>query len=78
MRSVRLHRASRVVHKVSAVREQRRSSVAHWAAGADGRGALLTGDTIAIGADLASVNLMRSSTASTVPSAASTLVARPS
>lgn len=60
MRSVRLHRASRVVHKVSAVREQRRSSVAHWAAGADGRGALLTGDTIAIGADLASVNLMRS------------------
>lgn len=36
------------------------SSVAHWAAGADGRGALLTGDTIAIGADRASVNVMRS------------------
>lgn len=36
------------------------SSVAHWAAGADGRGTLLTGDTIAIGADRASVNVMRS------------------
>ena len=36
------------------------SSVAHWSAGADGRGALLTGDTIAIGADRASVSAMRS------------------
>lgn len=36
------------------------SSVTHWARGAEGRGALLTGDTIAIGADLASVNAMRS------------------
>jgi len=36
------------------------SAVAHWAAGADGRGVLLTGDTIAIGADRASVNVMRS------------------
>jgi len=36
------------------------SGVAHWAPGADGRGALLTGDTIAIGADRASVNVMRS------------------
>lgn len=36
------------------------SAVAHWAPGAGGRGALLTGDTIAIGADRASVNVMRS------------------
>lgn len=36
------------------------SCVAHWADGADGRGALLTGDTIAIGGDLASVSFMRS------------------
>ena len=36
------------------------SSVAHWAAGAAGRGALLTGDTIAIGADRASVGVLRS------------------
>lgn len=36
------------------------SSVAHWAAGAHGRGALLTGDTIQIGADRTSVNAMRS------------------
>ena len=36
------------------------SSVAHWAAGAAGRGALLTGDTLAVGADRASVNVMRS------------------
>jgi len=36
------------------------SSVAHWPLGAGGRGALLTGDTIAIGADRASVNVMRS------------------
>lgn len=36
------------------------SSVAHWARGAEGRGALLTGDTIAVGADGASVNAMRS------------------
>lgn len=36
------------------------SSVVHWADGASGRGALLTGDTIAIGADRASVNVMRS------------------
>ena len=36
------------------------SAVAHWAPGAGGRGALLTGDTVAIGADLASVNVMRS------------------
>lgn len=36
------------------------SSVAHWAAGADGRGVLLTGDTIAVGADRKSVNSMRS------------------
>lgn len=36
------------------------SSVAHWAAGAGGLGALLTGDTIQIGADRASVNAMRS------------------
>ncbi len=36
------------------------SAVAHWAAGANGRGALLTGDTIMIGGDLASVSVMRS------------------
>ncbi|MBA2559083.1 MAG: hypothetical protein H0V07_04215 [Propionibacteriales bacterium] len=36
------------------------SSVVHWRAGAAGHGALLTGDTIAIGADRASVNVMRS------------------
>lgn len=36
------------------------SAVAHWAAGADARGALLTGDTIMIGGDLASVSVMRS------------------
>lgn len=36
------------------------SSVAHWQEGAEGRGALLTGDTIAIGADRVSVNVMRS------------------
>lgn len=36
------------------------SAVAHWATGAGSRGALLTGDTIAIGADRASVNAMRS------------------
>lgn len=36
------------------------SSVTHWAAGAAGRGALLTGDTIAIGADRTSVSVMRS------------------
>jgi len=36
------------------------SSVVHWPAGAQGRGVLLTGDTIAIGADRASVNVMRS------------------
>lgn len=36
------------------------SAVAHWAAGAAGRGVLLTGDTIAIGADRASVSAMRS------------------
>lgn len=36
------------------------SAVVHWAAGAGGRGALLTGDTMAIGADRASVNVMRS------------------
>ena len=36
------------------------SAVAHWAPGAGGRGALLTGDTIAIGADRASVSVMRS------------------
>lgn len=36
------------------------SSVAHWGGGADGRGVLLTGDTIAIGADRKSVNVMRS------------------
>lgn len=36
------------------------SSVAHWAAGAGGRGALLVGDTIQIGADRTSVSVMRS------------------
>lgn len=36
------------------------SAVAHWAAGGGGRGALLTGDTIAIGPDRASVSVMRS------------------
>ncbi|AWB92410.1 hydrolase [Aeromicrobium chenweiae] len=36
------------------------SSVAHWREGAGGRGALLTGDTIAVGADRASVSVMRS------------------
>ncbi len=36
------------------------SCVAHWAAGAAGRGVLLTGDTIAVGADRASVSAMRS------------------
>ncbi|QJU54837.1 hydrolase [Herbiconiux sp. KACC 21604] len=36
------------------------SAVAHWAAGAHGRGVLLTGDTVTIGADRASVGIMRS------------------
>lgn len=36
------------------------SCVAHWAAGAGGRGALLTGDTIAVGPDGRSVSAMRS------------------
>jgi hypothetical protein len=36
------------------------SSVAHWSEGAGDRGALLTGDTIAIGADRVTVNVMRS------------------
>jgi hypothetical protein len=36
------------------------SAVAHWAPGAGGRGALLTGDTIAIGVDRVSVSVMRS------------------
>lgn len=36
------------------------SSVLHWPAGAGGRGALLTGDTIAVGGDRKSVNAMRS------------------
>lgn len=35
------------------------SSLVHWAAGAEGRGVLLTGDTIGVGADL-SVHVMRS------------------
>ena len=35
------------------------SGLVHWQAGADGRGALLTGDTIAVGADR-SVHVMRS------------------
>jgi len=36
------------------------SAVAHWAPGAGGRGVLLSGDTIAVSADRASVNAMRS------------------
>ena len=36
------------------------SAVAQWRAGASGRGVLLTGDTIMVGADLASVSVMRS------------------
>lgn len=36
------------------------SSVAHWQAGAHGRGALLSGDTIAVGGDRRSVSAMRS------------------
>lgn len=36
------------------------SAVAHWDAGADGRGVLLTGDTLGVGADRASVGVMRS------------------
>ncbi|WP_382308201.1 hydrolase [Herbiconiux sp. UC225_62] len=36
------------------------SCVARWAAGAGGRGVLLTGDTLMVGADLASVAVMRS------------------
>ena len=36
------------------------SAVAHWPAGADGRGVLLTGDTLTVGADRASVSVMRS------------------
>ncbi|GLY32272.1 hypothetical protein [Kineosporia sp. NBRC 101731] len=36
------------------------SAVAHWAAGAQGRGVLLTGDTIFVGGDRASVSAMRS------------------
>ncbi|SKA81631.1 hypothetical protein SAMN06295879_0359 [Agreia bicolorata] len=36
------------------------SSVVHWPAGAEGRGVLLTGDTIAVGADRKSANVMRS------------------
>ncbi|MBG0740106.1 hydrolase [Paeniglutamicibacter antarcticus] len=36
------------------------SSMVHWPDGAGGQGALLTGDTIAIGADRKSVNVMRS------------------
>jgi glyoxylase-like metal-dependent hydrolase (beta-lactamase superfamily II) len=36
------------------------SSIVHWRAGADGRGVLLTGDTIAVGADRKSANVMRS------------------
>ncbi|MGD8169876.1 hydrolase [Herbiconiux sp. P16] len=36
------------------------SDVVLWSAGADGRGALLTGDTLMVGADLASVSVMRS------------------
>lgn len=36
------------------------SGVAHWAQGAGGRGALLTGDTIMVGGDRASVSFMRS------------------
>lgn len=36
------------------------SSVLHWAAGAGGKGAMLCGDTLQIGADRASVSAMRS------------------
>lgn len=36
------------------------SCVAHWSAGAGGRGVLLTGDTIAVAADRATVTFMRS------------------
>ncbi|GII99760.1 hypothetical protein CLV28_1108 [Sediminihabitans luteus] len=36
------------------------SAVAHWAAGADGRGVLLSGDTIMANPDRASVSFMRS------------------
>lgn len=36
------------------------SSVAHWPAGAGGRGVLLTGDSISVGADRSSVSFMRS------------------
>jgi glyoxylase-like metal-dependent hydrolase (beta-lactamase superfamily II) len=36
------------------------SSVLHWAEGADGRGVLLTGDTIFIGPDNKTVSAMRS------------------
>jgi hypothetical protein len=36
------------------------SSIAHWPAGAEGRGVLMTGDTIAVGADRKSANVMRS------------------
>lgn len=36
------------------------SSVLHWPAGAGGRGALLTGDTLGVGGDRKSVNAMRS------------------
>ncbi|WP_188941010.1 hydrolase [Nakamurella endophytica] len=36
------------------------SAVLHWAAGADGRGALLVGDTVMVDADLATVSFMRS------------------
>ncbi|MDJ0354828.1 hydrolase [Paenarthrobacter sp. PH39-S1] len=36
------------------------SSIVHWRDGAAGQGAILTGDTIGIGADRASVNVMRS------------------
>jgi len=36
------------------------SGVCHWSAGADGRGVLLTGDTVAVGGDRRSVSAMRS------------------
>lgn len=36
------------------------SAVAHWSAGAEGRGALLVGDTMFVSADRASVSFMRS------------------
>ncbi|MDO9378196.1 MAG: hydrolase [Nocardioidaceae bacterium] len=36
------------------------SAVAHWADGADGRGELLSGDTLMVGQDRASVSFMRS------------------